>query len=70
MFKKMALTKKYKPGQLVTINNQVYRIHKTNGIVGCAKCDACYTCHQLEQGFIIGCAVKIGSYGYLKLIKV
>ena len=66
----MALTKKYKPGQLVTINNRVYRIHKTNGIVGCAKCDAYYTCHQLEQGFIIGCAVKISSYGYLKLVKL
>ena len=40
----MALTKKYKPGQLVTIDNRVYRICKESHFNwACTQCD-CITC--------------------------
>lgn len=61
----MALTKKYKPGQLVTIKNRVYRICKTNYICACVKCDAYNLCHYSDCGFVSICINT-----YLKLVKV
>lgn len=59
----MALKKKYKPGQLVTIDNRVYRVCKeSNFNWACTQCD-CITCFN-------ECVDVIGLRCYLKLIKL
>lgn len=64
----MALKKKYKPGQLVTIDNRVYRVCKTPIALGCHFCDLCATCSTIL--FVERCGYALGFYGYLKLIKL
>lgn len=63
----MALTKKYKPGQLVTIDNRVYRVCKGPIASGCRSCDLCTTCSTTL--FVERCRYAIGFRGYFKLVK-
>ena len=59
----MALTKKYKPGQLITINNRVYRV--------CNDLHSCWICSKCDLKMCLrGCTNTIGLHGYLKLIKL
>lgn len=58
----MALKKKYKPGQLVTIDNRVYRVCKESHLNwACTQCDF-VTCFS-------GCIYAIGFRCYFKLVK-
>ena len=69
MFKNMALTKKYKPGQLVTINNRVYRVCKeTCNNLACRQCNLCKCINDFTDP--IKCINIIGFHCYFKLIKV
>ena len=64
----MALKKKYKPGQLVTIDNQVYRVCKAESYIS-----PCSICSRYIGACIfheIGCTYAIGLRCYLKLIKL
>lgn len=59
--------KKWKPGQLVTLNNHVYRVTrtKTNSLVNCRySCDYFHECGKLN--FI--CIERIGFFNYLKKV--
>lgn len=64
----MKLTKKYKPGQLVTINNKVYRIVKLSYVIPCNHCDARSEC--FKQCFYKYCTHTVGVYCYFKLVQV
>ena len=64
----MALTKKYKPGQLVTIYNQVYRVCKAESYI--SPCSICSRSIGMCKFHEIGCKYAIGFRGYLKLIKL
>ena len=67
----------WKPGQLITIERKVYRVHNVKsqwfdvrGDHPCRKCDLhntpqCLLHRSIEQT----CLVKLGLKGYLKCIK-
>ena len=57
--------KNYKAGQLVTINNKVYRIVRTEGLT-CSICSLYRLCHFYD----IDCIGSIGWDKYFKLVKV
>lgn len=60
--------KKWKPGQLVTLDNHIYRVTKTktNSLVNCRyNCDYFRECNRLN----FNCVPRMGFVNYLKLVK-
>ena len=71
--------KTYKVGQLVTINNKVYRILQSDFTVGCILCDLCKkqcvynlrkTDCDLNPFLHQKCTNVIGFDGYFKLVRI
>lgn len=60
--------KKYKPGQLITIGRNVYRITKQKlDHVICLSCDI--KCNIYTCSTIVKCLTRLDNNCYLKLVK-
>ena len=63
------MVKKYKPGQLITIDKKVYRITKRKSEYFCKDCDLCMRCnHNRIPTTDLNCFRTIGS-SHFKLVK-
>ena len=68
MAKQKSKNREYKPGQLITINNKVYRVTKSSMLFACSECDFVKTRPKQCSKFCFGFDDKMPGDCYFKKI--